>query len=193
MKVLFKSVFISCIRKCIYSGCIHHAVPTEAHPISLTCSYCKMSELHTVTALLLLMLIFSHSLIRHTVVSIQFSDHVSLLCVFHSPTPTMPLRRSRVQSCQPFQTSSSLIGRIPSVGTRWAGVHVCVCLRHLVKVGGSISSNHIVFAMTANVLVILSTHTPCITFPPLLSIVPLSGVEVRRGLNLHPPERNDGE
>ena len=40
----------------------------------------------------------------------------------------------------------------------WVGVHMCVCmcvcLRHLVKVGGSISSNHIMFAMTASVLVI---------------------------------------
>ena len=92
-----------------------------------------------------------HSLIRHTVVSIQFSDQVSPLCVFHSPTPTMPLRRSRVQSCQPFQTSRTLLCRSPSVGTRWLGgwLCMCVCLRHLVKVGGSIGSNHIVFAMTA--------------------------------------------
>jgi len=77
-----------------------------------------------------------HSLIRHTVISIQFSDQVSLLCVFHSPTPTMPLRRSRVQSCQPFQTSSSLLCPSPSVGTRWVGewVCMCVCLKHLLKV-----------------------------------------------------------
>ena len=31
---------------------------------------------------------------------------------------------------------------------------MCVCLRYLVKVGGSIGSNHIVLAMTASVLVI---------------------------------------
>ena len=43
-----------------------------------------------------------------------------------------------------------------SISRDKVGGWVCmsVCLRHLVKVGGSISSNHIVFAMTASVLVI---------------------------------------
>ena len=36
-----------------------------------------------------------------------------------------------------------------------------VCLRHLVKVGGSIGSNHIVFAMTASVLVINNALLVC--------------------------------